>query len=151
MAITPARPVLLLVATGPQLYREYLLRSISQRYRVFLISDTEPDWALEYLQDAVIAQGGTASAVLSAARRLAARLPVAGVMTWAEDHVLHAAMTAEELGLPGPTPAAVLRCGTNPRPGPRCPPAASRSQPPSRPPTCARLSRRPSGSATPSY
>src|SRR5258708_11416957 len=108
--VESAQPVLLVIATGPRLYREYLLRSISARYRVFLISATEPDWALQYLEDAVIAPGGTASAVLSAARRLAARLPVAGVMTWAEDYVLHTATTAEELCLPGPTPAAVRRC-----------------------------------------
>jgi predicted ATP-grasp superfamily ATP-dependent carboligase len=105
-----SKPVLLLIATGPRLYREYLLRSISARYRVFLISAAEPDWALPYLEDAVVAPAATASAVLAAARRLAARLPVAGVMTWAEDYVLPTAVTAEELRLPGPAPAAVLRC-----------------------------------------
>ena len=28
------RPALLVIATGPRLYREYLLRSISTRYRI---------------------------------------------------------------------------------------------------------------------
>jgi hypothetical protein len=109
-----ARPVLLVVGTGPRLYREYLLRSIAQRYRVFLISEAEPGWTLPYVEDAVLAQGGgdggTAGPVVAAARSLAARLPVAGVLTWAEHHVLDAAMAAEGLGLPGPSAAAVLRC-----------------------------------------
>ena len=60
----------------------------------------EPAWALPYLEDAVVAPGSSAGEVLAAARQLAEKYPVSGVLTWAEDHVLHAALVAEELGLP---------------------------------------------------
>ncbi|WP_320064414.1 hypothetical protein [Micromonospora sp. RTGN7] len=38
------RPQLLVVTPGGQWFREYLLNSISQEYRVHLFCDREPAW-----------------------------------------------------------------------------------------------------------
>jgi biotin carboxylase len=109
--VTPGhRPLLVLIGTGPRLYREYLLRSISAQYRIHLLTGTEPGWALPYIDSAAVLPGMDPAAVVSAARQVAGLRPVAGVLTWAENHVVDAAAAAAALSLPGPGPAAVLRC-----------------------------------------
>lgn len=107
---TEHKPLLLVIATGPQLYREYLLRSISTRYRVHLITADEPTWELPYLAGATVSADTGAEAVLTAARQVADAEPVHGVMSWHEEHIVQAALVAEDLGLPGSSPAAVRRC-----------------------------------------
>ncbi|HEV2377234.1 MAG TPA: ATP-grasp domain-containing protein [Streptosporangiaceae bacterium] len=104
------KPVLVLISTGPRLYREYLLRSIAARYRIHLLTGSDPAWALPYLDGVVVLPDMGTDAVVSAAQRLAAQLPVAGVLTWAEDHTVDSARAAAALGLPGPSAAAALAC-----------------------------------------
>ena len=43
------RPHLLVIATGWQVYREYLLRSISERFRIHLFHVAEPTWEKAYI------------------------------------------------------------------------------------------------------
>ncbi|MEP6525730.1 MAG: ATP-grasp domain-containing protein [Nocardioidaceae bacterium] len=42
-------PLLLLIVTGRQCYREYLLKSISSRYRVHLLLGADPTWEQDYI------------------------------------------------------------------------------------------------------
>lgn len=105
------RPLLLVIATGERDYREYLLRSIATRYRVHLLLGREPNWEREYIVgSSTVDMSDTigAAAFTEAAHAVAG--PIAGVLTWDEARVLQAAKVAQELGLPGGDPDAVLRC-----------------------------------------
>lgn len=107
------RPLLLVIATGGREYREYLLRSIATRYRVHLLLGREPNWELAYIVgSSTVDMTDTigATALIEAARAVAATEPVAGVLTWDEARVLQAAKVAQDLGLPGGDPDAVMRC-----------------------------------------
>jgi biotin carboxylase len=106
----PEKPLLLLVATGFQRYREYLLRSIATRYRVHLISPGEPGWERPYLEGSTTVPDMATDRVLAAARSVARARPVAGAMSWHEEHIVQAALVAEELGLPTSPVVAVRRC-----------------------------------------
>ncbi|MER6333634.1 ATP-grasp domain-containing protein [Streptomyces sp. NPDC014983] len=104
------KPLLLVITSGLRRYREYLLRSIAGRYRVHLIDAAEPTWELPHLSGHTVVPDTGARSVLEAAREIAAGQPVAGVMSWHEEHIVQAALVAEELGLPGTPPDAVRRC-----------------------------------------
>ncbi len=104
------KPLLLVITSGLRRYREYLLSSISSRYRVHLIDSVAPSWELPYLSGFTVVPDTGARSVLKAARRIAAEQPVAGVMSWHEEHIVQAALVAEELGLPGTRAEAVRRC-----------------------------------------
>jgi predicted ATP-grasp superfamily ATP-dependent carboligase len=104
------KPLLLVITNGLRDYREYLLRSLCTRYRVHLINNAEPSWESPYLDGFTLVPDTGADAVLAAARRIAAEQTVNGVMSWHEEHIVQAALVAEELGLPGTRPDAVRRC-----------------------------------------
>jgi predicted ATP-grasp superfamily ATP-dependent carboligase len=111
MTAADPRPALLVIATGPRLYREYLLRSIGTRYRVHLFLSAPPTWECEHVTGWTVLQSTLDVAQLcGAARALHARWPVDGVLCWDEARILQAAHVAAELGLPGGDPAAVGRC-----------------------------------------
>jgi ATP-grasp domain len=105
------RPLLLVISTGLRHYREYLLRSISTRYRVHLLLGAEPTWEREYVDGwSVLANSLDAGELTAAARRLAGTEDLAGVLCWDEPRILASAHVAEALGLPGGDPGMVLRC-----------------------------------------
>jgi predicted ATP-grasp superfamily ATP-dependent carboligase len=107
------RPLLLVIATGGRDYREYLLRSIATNYRVHLFLGAEPSWERDYatgwtVLDMTDTMG--ADAMCAAARELARREPVRGVLSWDEARILQSAKVAAELDLPGGDPDMVMRC-----------------------------------------
>lgn len=107
------RPLLLVIATGGQHYREYLLRSIATRYRVHAVIGAEPTWAREYLDGwSVVDMTDTIGAdeMIAAARRLAEREPVPAVLSWDEARILQTAKVAAALGVLGGDPDMVMRC-----------------------------------------
>jgi hypothetical protein len=108
------RPVLLIIGTGSRDYREYLLASISTRYRVHLLLGTEPTWELAYAASWSVLgnmdETVDAAEMIDAANQAAARQPLDGVLTWDEARVLQAAKVAAALGLPGGDPDAAMRC-----------------------------------------
>ncbi|MDC3961414.1 ATP-grasp domain-containing protein [Polyangium jinanense] len=104
------RPTVLLVSSGYHLYREYLLRMISQAARVVLFLDREPSWERSYITDSKIVDTLDAEAMITAARAVAAMVPIDGVICWDEIRMVHAARVAEALGVPGTDPVAVARC-----------------------------------------
>jgi len=107
-------PLLLVVGTGGRGYREYLLASISTRYRIHLLLGAEPTWERDYLTSCTVltemGQTIEATEMIAAARALAADRRVSGVLTWDEGRVLQAAKVAAALGLPGGDPQMALRC-----------------------------------------
>ncbi len=105
------RPHLLLISTGDRLFREYLLAAISQHYRIHLFLAAQPQWESSYV-DAVTVLADTMDAqeMIVAARELAGRDRIDGVLCWDEARVIAAAKVAEALGLPGGEPEVVLRC-----------------------------------------
>ena len=112
-AAADRRPLVLLVGTGSKDYREYLLRSISTRYRIHLFLGAEASWEKEYITGwTVLDMADTVGAeeMTATARRLAAAGPISGVLAWDEARILQSAKVAAALGLPGGDPDMVLRC-----------------------------------------
>jgi biotin carboxylase len=107
-------PLLLLIGTGGKGFREYLLASIAARYRVHLLCGAEPGWPRGYLDGWTVIDSMDdtidATQMCAAARDLAARESVRGVLSWDEARILQAAKVAAELGLPGGDPDMVMRC-----------------------------------------
>ena len=105
------RPHLLLISTGNRLFREYLLASIGQQYRVHLFLAAEPEWETEYIDAAtVLADTLDAELMIAAARELHERDPVDGVLCWDEARILATSRIAQALGLPGGYPDVVMAC-----------------------------------------
>jgi len=110
----PERPLLLVIGTGSRHYREYLLASISTRYRIHLLLWAEPGWELRYVASWTVLSREEetidAADMIAAAADVAAAGPLAGVLAWDEARVLQAAKVAAALGLPGGDPDAAMRC-----------------------------------------
>jgi hypothetical protein len=105
------RPSLLLIATGARPYREYLLRSIATAYRVHLLTSSIPSWERRHLTGwSVLESTLDAGELCVAARAVATREPVDGVLCWDEARILQSARVAAALGLPGGDPGMILRC-----------------------------------------
>src|SRR6266516_7233601 len=107
-------PLLLVIGTGGREYREYLLKSIGSRYRVHLFLGADPTWERGYSTGWTVlsnmAETIDAAEMVTAARELAAREPIHGVLTWDEARILQGAKVAAALGLPGGDPDMVMRC-----------------------------------------
>ncbi len=105
---------LLVISTGTRKYREYLLKSISARYRVHLFLGAEPGWERDYVAGWTVLEGMAdtidATHMCAAALQLASRQPVHGVLSWDEARILQSAKVASALGLPGGDPDMVMRC-----------------------------------------
>jgi biotin carboxylase len=106
------RPLLMVVTTGGRVFREYLLESIGAAYRVHLLLGAEPTWEARHIHSHTVLpdllETVDAAAMVAAARALPE--PLAGVLAWDEARVLQTAKIATELGLPGITPEAAMRC-----------------------------------------
>lgn len=108
--LLPQRPLLVLVAAGARRYREYLFASMSRHYRIHLATMTEPTWELPYLVGHTVVADLDTAGTVAAVLAVAAREPVAGVLSWDESKIMQTAEAAHALGLPGGHPHAVLRC-----------------------------------------
>jgi biotin carboxylase len=103
-------PLLVIVAAGDRRYREYLFASIRRHYRIHLITMVAPAWELPHLSGHTVVADLDTGATVAAVRRIAARQPVAGVLSWDESKIIQTATAAEQLGLPGGHPSAVVAC-----------------------------------------
>ncbi len=103
-------PLVLLVHSGVQQFREYLLAMTSGHARIWLFLDSEPTWELPYLAGHTVVDLNDDDALSASARELDARHPVSGVVCWNELLVEQTARLQQELGLPGSPPEAVARC-----------------------------------------
>lgn len=138
MADAAGKPLVIVVSSGYQPFREYLLEMVSQHARVWLFQDTAPTWEQPYLTGHTVVDLHDDAALAHAAGALAARPGVQGVLCWNELLVDRTARLQQVLGLPGATPAAVALCrdklGTRRAldaagvPQARCVPVASAAQ-----------------------
>ena len=103
-------PVLLLVGSGERWYREYLLAGASARHDLWLLDPTDATWQLPYVAGSDRVDVTDLEALTVAARAVADRRPLAGVLCWDEALILPAARLADRLGLLGPGGDAVARC-----------------------------------------
>ncbi|MBB5872804.1 biotin carboxylase [Allocatelliglobosispora scoriae] len=106
-----ALPLLVIYRTGPRKYREYLLRSISSRYRIHMFVGVEPSWENDYISGhTLLGKNLDPEVATAAARDLHAREPISGMMCWDEARIAQTAFATDALGLPGPGAAAIGRC-----------------------------------------
>jgi biotin carboxylase len=109
--------VTLVVGSGGQLYREYILASAAQRRPLWLLDAAEPTWQRPYLSGSTVVdlldghrlipdQEG----LITAAHEVAAQWGVAGVFTYDETLVIATAHMAEKLGVPGLSVAGAENC-----------------------------------------
>jgi hypothetical protein len=104
------RPLLLVVATGMQPYREYLFSAISTRFRIHLFHIAAPQWETRYLSGwTVLPDTWDGPAMAAAAVELNRTEPIDGVLCWDEGRIHAAAHVAQALGLRGGDPAVVWR------------------------------------------
>lgn len=93
--------VILLIGCGLRKYREYLLAGAAATHPVWLFTGDEPDWQTPYLSGHTVVDVTDRYAVLTAARELAGRVTVRGVLSWDETLIVTTAHVAVALGLPG--------------------------------------------------
>jgi hypothetical protein len=103
------RPLLLVIRTGKREFREHLLESIAQPYRIHMFVVADPTWETAYLDGYTRIDTADVQAMISAAKDLQADEHISGVLCWDESRVVQAAEVAAALGLPG-DPAAIARC-----------------------------------------
>ncbi|WP_371793021.1 ATP-grasp domain-containing protein [Streptomyces sp. NBC_01471] len=96
-----AHPTLLLIGSGPELMRHYMLQAAATDFPLLLIDTVAPTWQRPYVVDHQIADLRSASAVIRAAEELARCWNIAGVLTFDEYHLTAAARLCEHLDLPG--------------------------------------------------
>lgn len=100
---------LLIIGSGIREYREYILESLAATHTLVLVNAEEPSWQRQYVQDWELAPLDDARACTEAARSLAGRHPLAGILTYDERAALVTAHTAQELGFPSHSPDTVAR------------------------------------------
>lgn len=102
------KPLLLVVGSSDQAWREYMLRSLTIRCDLHLFSAALPGWELPYITGYDIVDTLDPAAMIEIIRR--SRLPVAGVITYWETRVEAVAAIADALGLPASPLSAVRAC-----------------------------------------
>ena len=107
---TPDAPLLIVVGSGERMYREYILRSVAERYRLWLMHTQEPSWESVYVDGHTVVDNTSPELLSAAALALAAQRRVTGVFCYDEGLVWPAAHAATALGLPGNGPEAIRRC-----------------------------------------
>ncbi len=107
---TDSRPLLLLIGSGDQVYRRYIIASVSQRYRLWLLEPTPATWQQPYITGSTVVDNTNIELVVETARDLASQMKVHGVFCYDEGLILPASYVAEALGLIGMTPEAVKAC-----------------------------------------
>ncbi|WP_327357708.1 ATP-grasp domain-containing protein [Streptomyces sp. NBC_01304] len=103
-------PLLVVLGAGSRIWRGYTLEHIAARHPVALLDAKPPQWARDLADTTLSVDLADRAAVTRAVRMLADGRGVAGVLTYAENHVELAAQLAEQFMLPGNTPAAVAAC-----------------------------------------
>ncbi len=104
------KPTILVLTSGHQLYREYLLQSIARHANVWLFHDREPVWEKPHVVGNTVISSQDAGAMVQAARSLRADVKISGIICWNEMRVIQAAEMAQALGLPGTAPENIIRC-----------------------------------------
>ncbi|WP_051839024.1 ATP-grasp domain-containing protein [Streptomyces sp. NRRL F-5126] len=100
----------LVIGSGYQEFRQYVLRGLAERCEVLLLNGGPVDWQLPYVAAHVVADLDDADAVSAAAAALTAGRSVGGVVTWEERLLELSARVGAELGAPAIPPLAAAAC-----------------------------------------
>ncbi|GGT64173.1 ATP-grasp domain-containing protein [Actinomadura citrea] len=104
------RPLLLLVASSYWVYRKYILESVSQRYRLWLLNPSPASWEEPYIDGHTVVDCLDLDKLTAAAREVARDHEVAGVFCYDEVYIETSAHLSAALGFPVLDPGAVARC-----------------------------------------
>ncbi|MEV7439719.1 ATP-grasp domain-containing protein [Streptomyces sp. NPDC091204] len=110
MAWDGQKPLLLLIGSSGRRSREFILRTVSRRYALWLLQPAPVSWEDPYVVGSTVVDNTDPDALVEAARQVAAAHEVAGVFCYDEGLVTPAAHVARALGLPGNSPEAVTAC-----------------------------------------
>ncbi|WLQ38607.1 ATP-grasp domain-containing protein [Streptomyces laculatispora] len=110
MAWDGEKPLLLLIGSSGRRSREFILRTVSQRYALWLLQPAAVTWEDPYVVGGTAVDNTDAEALVEAALQVAAAHRVTGVFCYDEGLVTPAAHVARALGLPGNSPEAVVAC-----------------------------------------
>ncbi|MFI7482059.1 acetyl-CoA carboxylase biotin carboxylase subunit family protein [Kocuria sp. M1R5S2] len=104
--MSDSRSALLVIGSGLKLYREYLVKSAAARARraghaLVLVNNLKPTWQHEYFDEISVVNVFDHALLAEAARDVATRFSIAGVLCWDEPLVMPAAELAVEFGVPG--------------------------------------------------
>jgi biotin carboxylase len=109
--------LVLVIGSGSQKYREYLLRGAAERHPLWLIDTAEPTWQAAYIKGSTVIPWldsrrliPDSERIIEAAEALSGEHRITGVLTYDEVIVMTAARIAELLRLPGLTVAGANRC-----------------------------------------
>jgi hypothetical protein len=109
--------LVLVIGSGSQKYREYLLRGAAERHPLWLIDTAPPTWQAAHIKGSTIIPWLDAQRlipdserIIEAAVALSGQHRITGVLTYDEVIVMTAARVAELLGLPGLTVAGADQC-----------------------------------------
>jgi biotin carboxylase len=105
-----SRPKLLLLASGDEEYRGYMLKRLAESYTISLLSPDPLTWERSHIADYALIAADDEPGIFRQADSLAARHRFAGVLTYHEPCVELAARIALHLGLPHCDPVAIGRC-----------------------------------------
>ncbi|WP_225728333.1 MULTISPECIES: acetyl-CoA carboxylase biotin carboxylase subunit family protein [unclassified Nocardia] len=105
------RPLLILVNSGRNAaYRGWTLRSLAERFRLWLFSIRPASWERPYVVGQTLVDVLDVEAAVDAAHRLRASYPVSGVLCYDEMRITAAATLAERLGVPTSSADSVRAC-----------------------------------------
>ncbi|WP_329612526.1 ATP-grasp domain-containing protein [Streptomyces brevispora] len=104
------RPLLIVVGGTDLTYRGYCVERVAAGYPIALIDTKLPSGQQHLVVDHEIAATHDPAAVVAAGLALAARHPVAGVVTWDEYALVPTAELAARLGVPGNSAVAMTAC-----------------------------------------
>jgi hypothetical protein len=109
--------VVLLIGSGRRTYREYLIRGLAGRTRLWMIDEEPASWQSGYLAGSSVVVMLNPDRVvpdeqglLDAAAEVGKERPVLGACTYDEGLVIATAVVAERLGVPGLTVAGAENC-----------------------------------------
>jgi len=102
--------LLLLIGSSARGSREFILKSVSSRYRLWLLQPADVSWEEPYVVGNTIVDNTDPALLVAAAREVAERHEVSGVFCYDEGLVWPAAHVSQSLGLPGNTPETVAAC-----------------------------------------
>ena len=101
---------MLVVGSGSRDYREYILEAAKTRAGLWLLNPADPTWEWPHLAGSTRVDVTDPAAAVAAAREVAAREDVRGVLCYDEALILPAAHVAEALDLPGARVGPVQAC-----------------------------------------
>ncbi|WP_432063498.1 ATP-grasp domain-containing protein [Streptomyces sp. S1] len=105
-----ARPLLVVVGGTDPVYRGYCFEQAAAAYPLALIDTKPPSGQQHLVVDHEVADTQNPQAVVAAGLALAARHPIAGVVTWDEYALVPAAELAARLGVAGNSAEAMTAC-----------------------------------------